>query len=143
MMDPDAGFSVLGLRIPVEFVSIPKLVYEVPLVERFGGSWVMLAVSSSIFAGVNFLSIMGIASGFESEDGIAWSCRSHWIGTGFRQFVAIVGIAHDRHNQSVGLHPNGLDVDLFATLHEHHDTDSQGCTQCRDCQRSGQGRLPS
>ena len=87
-MDPDAGISLLGLKIPVEFVDIEKLVREVPLVEQFGGSRIMLAVSCSIFAAVNFLSIMGIASGFESENGIAWSAERELIAQGVSCVVA-------------------------------------------------------
>lgn len=73
LMDPDAGFSVLELRIPVEVIAWKSLA-EVPIAERcFGNSWTALAVSSTLFAAINFLSIMGIASGFEVENDIPWS----------------------------------------------------------------------
>ena len=74
-MDPDAGLSFFDgkIRLPIEILDIKKLITEVPIIERFGNSWLMLALSASLFAAVNFLSIMGIASGFQNEDGIAWS----------------------------------------------------------------------
>jgi sulfate permease, SulP family len=84
LMEPDAGIYLLGGRIyiPVEFMDVSKLVTEVNLAERFGGSYIMLALSSTMFAAVNFLSIMGIASGFESENGIAWSAKRELIAQG-------------------------------------------------------------
>ena len=88
VLDADAGITLLGLRIPVEFISVHKLITDVPLVERFGGSYVMLALSSTIFAAVNFLSIMGIASGFESENGIAWSAERELVAQGVSCGVA-------------------------------------------------------
>jgi MFS superfamily sulfate permease-like transporter len=75
VLDADVGIFIGPLRIPVEFLDVKKLITEVPLVDRFGGSYIKLAVSSLIFAGVNFLSIMGTASIFESEEGIAWSAE--------------------------------------------------------------------
>lgn len=82
-LDPDAGFSFLygKIRVPVEFLDVKSLVLDVPLVDRFG-SYLMLALSASIFAAVNFLSIMGIASGFEAEDGIPWSAEREMIAQG-------------------------------------------------------------
>ncbi|GAX22581.1 hypothetical protein FisN_14Hh211 [Fistulifera solaris] len=90
-LDPDAGLSFFQgkIRIPVEFVSISDLIGNIPiLVGRFGGSFIMLALSSVIFAAVNFLSIMGIASGFESEDGIEWSAEREMISQGVSCGVA-------------------------------------------------------
>jgi len=89
-IDPDAGISLFGgrLYLPVEFLDVKKLVNEVPLLDCFGGSWAMLALSATIFAGVNFLSIMGIASGFESEDGIPWSAERELIAQGVSCGVA-------------------------------------------------------
>lgn len=83
-MDPDAGISFFDgkIRFPIEILDIKKLITEVPIIERFGNSWLMLAVSASLFAAVNFLSIMGIASGFQSEDGIAWSAPRELIAQG-------------------------------------------------------------
>jgi MFS superfamily sulfate permease-like transporter len=90
IMDADAGISLLGgrLKIPVEVLNIKKLVTEVPLVEQFGGSYILLAISSLLFAAVNFLSIMGIASGFESEDGIPWSAERELVAQGVSCAVA-------------------------------------------------------
>lgn len=92
IMDADSGISLLGgrLKIPVEVLNMKKLVTEqVPLlVKQFGGSYILLAISSLLFAGVNFLSIMGIASGFESEDGIAWSANRELLAQGASCAVA-------------------------------------------------------
>lgn len=83
-VDPDAGFSFLGgaIRIPVEFLDVKALITEVPLVSRFGGSYLKLAITATLFAAVNFLSIMGIASGFETENNIAWSAERECIAQG-------------------------------------------------------------
>jgi MFS superfamily sulfate permease-like transporter len=70
-MDPDAGIKIAGFTLPVELLDYQKIL-DAPLVERFG-SYPLLIVSATLFAAVNFLSIMGIASGFESENGIKWS----------------------------------------------------------------------
>ena len=88
-IDPDAGFSFFGgsVRVPVELLDVKSLIFDVPLVERFG-SYVMLAVSATLFAAVNFLSIMGIASGFETENGIPWSAERECIAQGVACGVA-------------------------------------------------------
>jgi MFS superfamily sulfate permease-like transporter len=70
-MDPDAGLKIGGFTVPVEMLDYQK-VLDAPIAECFGGFPIMFA-SATLFAAVNFLSIMGIASGFEAEDGIAWS----------------------------------------------------------------------
>lgn len=87
--DPNAGFSFLDgkIRIPVEMLDVKALVTDVPLVEQFG-SYAMLAVSATLFAAVNFLSIMGIASGFETENGIPWSAERECIAQGVACGVA-------------------------------------------------------
>jgi MFS superfamily sulfate permease-like transporter len=89
-LDADAGISLAGgwIRIPVELLNVKKLVTEVPLVQQFGGSWIVFAVSASIFAAVNFLSIMGIASTFESENGIPWSPERELVAQGTSNVVA-------------------------------------------------------
>mmetsp|Transcript_9187 Transcript_9187/g.14127 ORF Transcript_9187/g.14127 Transcript_9187/m.14127 type:complete len:470 (-) Transcript_9187:1677-3086(-) len=88
-IDPDAGISLFGgsIKIPVEVLDF-KTLLDMPVVEQFGGSWVMLSISAALFAGVNFLSIMGIASGFESENGIAWSAPRELIAQGVSCGVA-------------------------------------------------------
>mmetsp|Transcript_23561 Transcript_23561/g.25088 ORF Transcript_23561/g.25088 Transcript_23561/m.25088 type:complete len:467 (-) Transcript_23561:356-1756(-) len=72
-MDPDAGIAIPGtdLKFPVEFLDYQKLL-DAPVADRVGG-WVALAITSLLFAGVNFLSIMGICSGFEADNDIPWS----------------------------------------------------------------------
>lgn len=90
-LDPDSGISLFGgsIRIPVEIVDVKGLVTDVPIVERcFGNSWIMLMVSASLFAAVNFLSIMGIASGFEAENDIPWSAPRELIAQGVSCGVA-------------------------------------------------------
>jgi len=89
-VDADAGISLMGgkVRIPVETLNIKKLIMETPLVEQFGGSYILLAISSLLFAAVNFLSIMGIASGFESENGIPWSAERELMAQGASCAVA-------------------------------------------------------
>ena len=93
-IDPDAGIKVMGLSIPVELLNIKKLLTETPLVKQFGGSYILLAISSLLFAAVNFLSIMGIASGFESENGIGWSAERELVAQGASCAMAsVVGSA--------------------------------------------------
>lgn len=79
-MDADAGMKIGPITLPVEILDYNK-VLDAPIVERFGG-YPVLIVSSTLFAAVNFLSIMGIASGFETEDGIAWSAPRELIAQG-------------------------------------------------------------
>jgi MFS superfamily sulfate permease-like transporter len=87
-LDPDAGIPLIGpLRLPVEFLNLRRVV-AVPIVDRFGGSYIKLAVCASIYAAVNFLSIIGIASGFESEQGITWSPRRELGSQGVSCLVA-------------------------------------------------------
>ena len=95
--DGSAGTSLMGgkIRLPIEILDPRSLVNDIPVVvDRFGGSWVMMAISATLFAAVNFLSIMGIASGFESEDGVAWSAPRELFAQGMSCFVAaLVGSA--------------------------------------------------
>jgi hypothetical protein len=62
-LESDAGISCLRLPILTGRVHGCESV-EVPLVDSFGGSCYVI---QHTFAAVNFLSIMGIASGFETE----------------------------------------------------------------------------
>lgn len=81
-MDPSAGISLGPIQIPVEIADFSQL-WQVPLIERcFGGSMVQLALTSTLFAAVNFLSILGIASGFETENGISWSAPRELLAQG-------------------------------------------------------------
>jgi len=80
-LDPDAGLNLGPIKIPISMLN-PKDLMEAPVVERFGGSYVTLIISASLFAAVNFLSIMGIASGFEAENGIKWSAPRELISQG-------------------------------------------------------------
>ncbi len=80
-LDPDAGLKLGPIKIPISILN-PKDLLEAPVVDRFGGSYVTLIISASLFAAVNFLSIMGIASGFEAENGIKWSAPRELIAQG-------------------------------------------------------------
>eukprot|EP00977_Amphora_coffeiformis_P020823 scaffold8573_cov164-Amphora_coffeaeformis.AAC.2 len=84
----DGGMKIAGINIPVEFLNIKQVILETPLLEQFGGSALQLGISSLLFAAVNFLSIMGIASGFETEDGIAWSPAREMLAQGASCVVA-------------------------------------------------------
>jgi MFS superfamily sulfate permease-like transporter len=91
-IDPDAGLKIAGFTLPVELLDYQKIL-DAPLAERFGG-YPILFVSATLFAAVNFLSIMGIASGFESDNGIAWSAPRELISQGVSCGVAsLVGSA--------------------------------------------------
>ena len=96
VLDSNAGTTLLDgrIRLPIELQDLRSLVQDVPLVERFGNSWVMLVVSATLFAAVNFLSIMGITSGFESENNIPWSAPRELMAQGVSCGVAaLVGSA--------------------------------------------------
>lgn len=80
-LDADAGLKFGPIKIPISLLN-PKDLLEAPVVDRFGGSYVTLIISATLFAAVNFLSIMGIASGFEAENGIKWSAPRELIAQG-------------------------------------------------------------
>ena len=53
-IDPDAGISLFGVfRIPVELMNF-KNILSAPLVQQFGGSFVLLSLSGLLFAAVNY-----------------------------------------------------------------------------------------
>ena len=91
-MDPDAGMKIGSITLPVELLDFQK-VLDAPIDAQFGG-FPALFISASLFAAVNFLSIMGIASGFEAENGIAWSAPREMIAQGVAcGAAALVGSA--------------------------------------------------
>ena len=91
-MDPDAGLKVFGVTLPVKLLDF-QAILDAPLADRFGG-YPLMFVSATLFAAVNFLSIMGIASGFESENGIEWSASRELMSQGVSCGVAaLVGSA--------------------------------------------------
>ena len=91
-MDPDAGLKVFGVTLPVKLLDF-QAILDAPLADRFGG-YPFMFVSATLFAAVNFLSIMGIASGFESENGIEWSASRELMSQGVSCGVAaLVGSA--------------------------------------------------
>lgn len=91
-LDPDAGIQVFGMSLPVNLLDY-KDILNAPVAERMGG-WPILFVTATLFAAVNFLSIMGIASGFETENGIPWSAPRELITQGVACGVAaMVGSA--------------------------------------------------
>ena len=88
-VESSSGLSLFGLvKIPIEVLDVNKLL-EVPIVERcFDGSMVKLFITAAIFSGVNFLSIVGIASGFENDNGVTWSAPRELIAQGFSNLAA-------------------------------------------------------
>lgn len=86
-LDGDAGLKLGPVTIPISILN-PKDLFEAPVVDRFGGSYLTLIITASLFAAVNFLSIMGIASGFEDENGIEWSAPRELIAQGVACGVA-------------------------------------------------------
>lgn len=81
-LDADKGISLFGIvNLPVELVPLGDLL-SAPVVDRFGGSYAMLGLSATLFAAVNFLSVMGILSGFESENGVEWSANRELVAQG-------------------------------------------------------------
>jgi len=86
----DAGLSFFNgiIKVPVELMDVNKLM-KVPIAERcFDGSMVKLFITAAIFSGVNFLSIVGIASGFESDNNVPWSPPRELIAQGISNFAA-------------------------------------------------------
>lgn len=86
----DSGLSFLNgmIKIPVELMDV-KALLEVPIAERcFDGSMVKLFITAAIFSGVNFLSIVGIASGFESDNNVPWSAPRELIAQGVSNLAA-------------------------------------------------------
>lgn len=86
----DAGLSFFNgmIKIPIELMDVKKLL-EVPIAERcFDGSIVKLFITAAIFSGVNFLSIVGIASGFESDNNVPWSPPRELIAQGVSNLAA-------------------------------------------------------
>ena len=84
----DAGLSFGPIKIPIEIMDFQKLM-NVPIAERcFDGSMVKLVVTAAIFSGINILSILGIASGFESDNNIPWSPRRELIAQGVSNLAA-------------------------------------------------------
>ena len=86
----DGGLSLFGglVKVPIELMDV-KALLTVPIAERcFDGSMVRLFVTAAIFSGVNFLSIVGIASGFESDNGVPWSAPRELIAQGVSNLAA-------------------------------------------------------
>jgi len=88
-VESSSGLSLFGVvKIPVEVLDVNELV-KVPIAERcFDGSVVKLFITAAIFAGVNFLSIVGIASGFEAENSVPWSAPRELIAQGVSNLAA-------------------------------------------------------
>jgi len=91
-VEEGSGMTIGGIALPIEVLDFQTLL-DAPVAERMGGH-VGLAISSTLFAAVNFLSIMGIASGFETENNIPWSAPRELISQGLSCIVAaLVGSA--------------------------------------------------
>lgn len=87
-MDPNAGMSLGGIQLPIEIQSYQHLLFDVPITSRFNDSYIYLFITACIFSAINFLSVVGIASGFESENGVAWSPSRELISQGVACGVA-------------------------------------------------------
>lgn len=86
----DSGLSFFNgiVKIPIEIMNVNHLL-NVPIAERcFDGSLVKLLIAATIFSGVNFLSIVGIASGFESDNNVTWSPRRELFAQGVSNLAA-------------------------------------------------------
>lgn len=92
----DNGLSFFNgmIKVPIELMDMKELL-NVPIAERcFDGSKVKLFLTAAIFSGVNFLSIVGIASGFESDNSVPWSAPRELIAQGVSNLAsAAVGSA--------------------------------------------------
>lgn len=88
-VESSSGLSIFGLvDIPIEIVDLNELL-NVPIAERcFDGSMAKLFITAAIFSGVNFLSIVGIASGFETENAVQWSAPRELIAQGVSNLAA-------------------------------------------------------
>eukprot|EP00579_Thalassiosira_antarctica_P004572 CAMPEP_0201891820 /NCGR_PEP_ID=MMETSP0902-20130614/35238_1 /ASSEMBLY_ACC=CAM_ASM_000551 /TAXON_ID=420261 /ORGANISM="Thalassiosira antarctica, Strain CCMP982" /LENGTH=445 /DNA_ID=CAMNT_0048423135 /DNA_START=80 /DNA_END=1417 /DNA_ORIENTATION=+ len=89
-VDSDSGLSLFNgmVKVPIELMDVKELL-NVPIAERcFGGSMVKLFITAAIFSGVNFLSIVGIASGFESDNNVPWSAPRELISQGVSNLAA-------------------------------------------------------
>jgi len=66
-----------------------KALLETPIVERsFNGSCVYLFFSATVFAAINFLSIVAVAYAFEAENNIPWSAPREMVAQGISCLVA-------------------------------------------------------
>lgn len=86
----DSGMSFFNgfVKIPIEIIDLNNLL-EVPIAERcFDGSVIKLFLTATIFSGVNFLSIVGIASGFESDNKVSWSPHRELFAQGVSNLAA-------------------------------------------------------
>lgn len=89
-LDPDSGMSLFNgaIQLPIEIQSYKHLLFEVPITSRFNDSYLVLFVTASIFSAINFLSIVGIASGFETENNVPWKPSGELISQGVACGVA-------------------------------------------------------
>jgi len=92
----EGGISLFNgaIQVPVEIRDYKRILFETPIAGQFGGSYIVLFSSACIFAAINFLSIMGIANTFESENGIKWSFKREMCAQGIACAAAgLVGSA--------------------------------------------------
>eukprot|EP00578_Thalassiosira_sp_NH16_P019210 CAMPEP_0181098014 /NCGR_PEP_ID=MMETSP1071-20121207/11886_1 /TAXON_ID=35127 /ORGANISM="Thalassiosira sp., Strain NH16" /LENGTH=460 /DNA_ID=CAMNT_0023180553 /DNA_START=52 /DNA_END=1434 /DNA_ORIENTATION=- len=84
----DAGLSLGPIKVPIELMDFKKLL-NVPIAERcFDGSMAKLIITAAVFSGINMLSILGTASGFESDNNVPWSPRRELIAQGVSNLAA-------------------------------------------------------
>lgn len=76
----DSGLSLFSgmIKVPIKLMDIRALM-DVPIAERcFDGSTIKVFITAAILSGVNFLSIVGIATGFD----LPWSATRELIAQG-------------------------------------------------------------
>jgi MFS superfamily sulfate permease-like transporter len=86
----DAGLSFFNgmIKVPIESLDIKELL-NVPIAKRcFGDSMIKLFISASIFSAINFLSVVGIASGFEADNSVPWSAPRELFAQGVSNIAA-------------------------------------------------------
>jgi len=89
-LDPDSGMSLFNgaIQLPIEIQSYKHLLFDVPIASRFNDSYLFLFITACIFSAINFLSIVGIASGFETENNVPWTPSRELISQGVACGVA-------------------------------------------------------
>jgi MFS superfamily sulfate permease-like transporter len=86
--DPNVGINIAGLHLPVETLDWRRLIFDTPIHKPFGNSYILMFITALLFAAINFLSLMGIAAGFETDNGIPWSAERELSAQGWSNLAA-------------------------------------------------------
>jgi len=83
-IDADSGISLFGGKfiLPVTPLDPRELLFDSGLVGQFGGSWIKLFLTASVFSLVSFLSTVGICLTFENENGHPWNATRELAAQG-------------------------------------------------------------